>query len=247
MANRESWASTAAALPQGERRQRELPFWQALVDAWGWRRVLDAGCGAGFHIALLRDLGVAVAGFDRSLAALLTAPRGLVVAGDLLLPPLQGAAADGVICLGNTISLLPSRRAQRQVLAALAGLLRPGGVVLLQGEDTRRLVAAGPLLRTRRIDPETVHVRVFERAGRQIRLLAGVARVGGEIQLEESCLLPTSAADLGRLAPARKLRRIEPPAAPPGAGATWWVALETSTGSGLRAPGTPLDRPISPP
>ncbi|MFH1177611.1 MAG: hypothetical protein V1750_09415, partial [Acidobacteriota bacterium] len=192
----------------------------------------------GFHVSLLRDLGVIVAGFDRSLAALRTAPRGLVAAGDLLHPPLQDAVADGVICLGNTISLLPSRRLQRQVLAALAALLRPGGVLLLQGEDTGLLVAAGPLLRTRRIDPETVHVRVFERRGRQVRLLAGVARVGGEAQLEESCFLPTSAAALGRLAATLKLHEIVPPAAPPGAGATWWIALERNSGSWARGPGS---------
>ena len=52
---REGWAALAAAIPEGARRERERPFWQALAVAWGWRRVVDAGCGSGFHLALLGE------------------------------------------------------------------------------------------------------------------------------------------------------------------------------------------------
>jgi SAM-dependent methyltransferase len=224
----------AATLPQAERRARELPFWSALAKRWGWHRVADAGCGAGFHLGLLRDLGVGAVGFDLALAALRAAPRHSVCAGDVLAPPVRPDAFDAVLCLGNTISLLPDRAAQRRALAVLAALLRPGGVLVLQGEDAARNVAGGPVVRTRRIDAETVHVRVFERRGRRVRMLASVAPTGGEAPVEETLLMPTSAATIRRTAGPLELSPVEIPAPPPGSGAAWWVAL-VKTGDGGRA------------
>jgi len=216
----------AATLPQAERRARELPFWSALVERWAWRRVADAGCGAGFHLGLLRDLGVGAVGFDLAVAALRSAPRHSVCAGDVLAPPLRSGAFDAVLCLGNTVSLLPDRAAQRRALTVLAALLRPGGVLVLQGEDAARNVARGPVVRTRRIDAETVHVRLFERRGRHVRMLAGVAPAGGEAAVEETLLLPTTAESIRRSAGQLGLSPMDIPAPPPGSGAAWWTALE---------------------
>ena len=219
------WALAAAALPTAERAARERPFWQVLIAAWGWRRVADAGCGAGFHLELLRGLGVEATGFDLAVAAL---PRaGRAVAGDLLAPPLRPGAFDAVLCLGNTMSLLPDRAGQRRALAALGGLVRPGSIVLLQGEDAGALVRQGPVLRTRRVEGG-VHVRMFERRGRRVRMLAGVAG-GKETTLAEAWLVPTGAADVRRLARPLGLRRVELPAPPPVGGSGWWVALQRSS------------------
>jgi SAM-dependent methyltransferase len=229
----------AATLPQTERRTRELPFWSALAARWGWRRVADAGCGAGFHVGLLRDLDVEAFGFDLAVAALRAGPRRTVSAGDVLAPPFRSAAFDAVLCLGNTISLLPDRAAQRRALTVLAALLRPGGVLVLQGEDAARNVARGPVMRTRRVDAETVHVRVFERRGRRVRMLAAVAPAGGEAPVEETLLLPTTAATIRRGAGHLGLRPVDLPAPPPGGGAAWWAALVKTgvrgQGSGVRA------------
>jgi SAM-dependent methyltransferase len=219
------WARAAAALPTAERVARERPFWQTLIAAWGWRRVADAGCGAGFHLELLRGLGVEATGFDLAVAAL---PRaGGAVAGDLLAPPLRPGAFDAALCLGNTMSLLPDRAGQRRALAALAGLVRPGGVVVLQGEDAGALVREGPVIRTRQVEGG-VHVRIFERRGRRVRMLAGVTG-GNEATLAEAWLVPTGAADVRRLARPLGLRRVELPAPPPGGGSGWWAALQRSS------------------
>lgn len=220
----DAWARAAAALPQAARRERELPFFRALAATWGWRRVVDAGCGGGFHLELLAVLGVGAVGVDLSLSALETAPRGLVVAGDVLAPPLPTGGFDAVLCLGNTVSLLPTRLTQRRAVAALARLLRPGGHLLVQGEDAGALVAAGPTVRTRSLPEGGVHVRVFEQRGRRVRMLAGVAPSSGEAVLTTSWLLPTSAATLARLAAPAGLRPAPFPAPPP-AGSGWWVAL----------------------
>src|SRR5512136_2401103 len=84
----ESWAIAAAALPTDARSQREVPFWRALVERFGWRRVADAGCGGGFHVALLRGLGVEAVGFDRALSPLAGVSTAVLAVGDLLVPPL---------------------------------------------------------------------------------------------------------------------------------------------------------------
>ncbi|MFZ5785161.1 MAG: class I SAM-dependent methyltransferase [Acidobacteriota bacterium] len=222
---RSGWAATAATLPQAARLERERPFWRTLAGYWEWRWVADAGCGAGFHAALLRELGVSVAGFDLELAALAGGERGRVAVGDITLPPLRTGRFDAVLCLGNTMSLLPDRAAQRRALAGMAALVRPGGVVLLQGETASDVSRDGPVVRARALEDGALHVRVFETRGRRVRMLAGAARPGGESPLHEVWLLPTSAASLRLLGKARGLRSASLPARPPGAAATWWLAL----------------------
>ena len=226
MSTHDRWAGSAASLPTDERSKREAPFWRRLAADLGWRLVVDAGCGAGFHVRLLRGLGVRVAGCDLSLSALLAGERGGVAVTDLLAPALRPGLADAVLCLGNTLSLLPSRDAQRRALAALASLLRPGGALLLQGEDAAAVVAAGPLLRTRALADGSLHVRAFERRGRRVRMLAGAAAPGAEAPLHGVWLVPTSPASLARLARPLGLRPAALPVAPPGAAVTWWVLLE---------------------
>ncbi len=97
--------------------------------------------------------------------------------------------------------------------------------MVLQGEDAGALVGGGPLVRTRRIGEGTVHVRVFARVGRRVRMLAGVVGDGAEARLAATLLLPTSPASVGRLAAAHGLAPVSFPAAPPAGGAAWWAAL----------------------
>ena len=229
MSTRDRWAGSAAALPTDERSRREAPFWQRLAADLGWRLVVDAGCGAGFHVRLLRGLGLRVHGCDLALDALLAGERRGVAAADLLASPLRPGAADAVLCLGNTLSLLGSRALQRRALAALAALLRPGGWLLLQGEDAAAAVAAGPLLRTRKLADGAVHVRVFERRGARVRMLAGAAAPGAEAPLHGVWLVPTNAASLARLARPLGLRPTALPVAPPGSAVTWWALLRANT------------------
>lgn len=223
MTDRDRWSATAAALPTAGRAERERPFWEACARTFAWRRVADAGCGAGFHLSLLRGLGVETFGFDVALPALKHVAN--VVAGDLGSPPLQAAAFDAVLCLGNTISLLASRQEQRRAVASLATLVRPGGLLLVQGEGVGALVAAGPVARTRALANGGVHLRVFERRGRHVRMLAGVIHSGVESVLESTLLLPTPRRAALRLARAAGLRPVALPVEPPSGAATWWAAL----------------------
>ena len=139
-----------------------------------------------------------------------------VAVGDLAAPPLRDGSFDAVLCLGNTFSLLSSRRAQTLAIAALTPLARPGGTLMLQGEDAAALVAEGPLVRMRRLSGEAKHVRVFERAGRRVRMFAGVVHDGAESRLETTLLLPTSAATVARIAEPLGLVPLQLPLAAPG-------------------------------
>lgn len=224
MASADGWARTAAALPQGEREARERPFWAALVETDRWRVVADAGCGAGFHLRLLTDLGVRAVGFDLSLAALALGRRRQTLAADLLAPPLAPGRFDAALCLGNTLSLLGNRTRQREALAALAALLRPGGLLLVQAEDAGTLVEGSPLVRSRALEHGRMHLRVFVRHARRVQMLAGVVAPGEDARLDSTWLLPTSATKAAALARPLGLKPVPLPADPP-AGAGWWLAL----------------------
>lgn len=223
----DGWARIAAAVPQDERARRESPFWQELAHSWSWHTVVDAGCGAGFHLRLLRRLGVRGVGFDRFASALPPVSIAPLLIADLAHPALRAATFDAALCLGNTFSLLPSRAAQGDALAALAALLRPGGNVIIQGEDAAALAGAAPVARARTLPDGRTHIRVFERRGARIRMLTGVIAPGSDAGLETVTLLPTSAARLAARARALGLRRVPfPLQPPPGGAATWWLALQ---------------------
>lgn len=223
----DGWARVAAAVPQDERARRESPFWQVLARSWNWRTVIDAGCGAGFHLRLLRRLDVRAVGFDRFASALPPVSVAPLFIADLSHPALRAATFDAALCLGNTFSLLPSRAAQRDALAALGKLVRPGGTVVVQGEDAGTLVGTTPVARARTLPDGRTHLRVFERRGTRVHMLTGAVAPGDDAGLETAMLLPTSAARLAARARALGLRQIAFPAQPPpGGAATWWLALQ---------------------
>lgn len=225
---RDGFAGVVAALPEAQRRNREREFWGQLVAAHGWRRVADAGCGAGFHRRLLASLGVRAVGFDLALVPLVSGRGEPLAVADVRAPALRPRSFDAVLFLGNTLSLLGDRAAQRTAFAALAGLLRREGMLLVQAEDAGSIVRAGPVMRTRTLDDGRVHVRAFERRGTRVRMLAGVVRPGEEAGLEGVWLLPTTAACAAELARPLGLLPVSLPSPPGGAAASWWLALRSA-------------------
>lgn len=117
--------------------------------------VVDAACGAGRHLAALRAAGIPAVGFDLS-ADLLASARGRtgcaghLVRGDLRAPPLAGGCG-AVLCLFTAFGYF-DETANAACLAALAGLLAPGGLLLLDLPDPDR-VRAGLVPRSERRTP----------------------------------------------------------------------------------------------
>lgn len=111
--------------------------------------VVDAGCGAGRHLAALRAAGLPAVGFDLS-ADLLAAARlrpachGRLARGDLRAPPFAGGCG-AVLCLFTAFGYFDDA-GNAACLAALGGLLAPGGWLVLDlpepGALRRNLVAA---------------------------------------------------------------------------------------------------------
>jgi SAM-dependent methyltransferase len=96
--------------------------------------VVDAGCGAGRHLAALRAAGVPAVGFDLSsdlLAAAVRRPAcvGRLARGDLRAPPLAGGCG-AVLCLFTAFGYF-DEAGNAACLAALGGLLAPDGWLVL--------------------------------------------------------------------------------------------------------------------
>jgi len=104
--------------------------------------VVDAGCGGGRHLAALRAGGLPAVGFDLS-ADLLTVAHnrpacvGRLVRADLRAPPLAGECGS-VLCLFTAFGYFDDQ-GNVDCLRALAGLVAPGGWVVLDLPDPAAL------------------------------------------------------------------------------------------------------------
>lgn len=122
---------------------REMPGILKRLRETGARRVLDAGCGTGRHVAALLREGFDTHGADVSeemlaqAKALTGAPERFHLwrMGDE--PPPMGAPFDAFLCLGNA---WPQVEDVDAALAAIRRLVRPGGLVLvgLKAVEIRR-------------------------------------------------------------------------------------------------------------
>jgi SAM-dependent methyltransferase len=117
----------------------EGPFLKSVLEGVGARRVLDAACGSGGHALWLARQGYDVAGADVSpvmiaLAQQKAAADGLsvpFVVSDLA--DLETSTAhDAVLCLGNSLPHLLTQDDLVAALRGMAGVLRPGGALVLQ-------------------------------------------------------------------------------------------------------------------
>ncbi|HAT10600.1 MAG TPA: hypothetical protein DCS97_08415 [Planctomycetes bacterium] len=106
--------------------------------------LVDAGCGAGRHLQALRAAGLPVFGFDLSpdllgVAAQRPAVTGRLARADLRAPPCA-AGCGAVLCLFTAFGYFDDA-ANAACLSSLAGLLAPGGWLVLDLPDPERLRA----------------------------------------------------------------------------------------------------------
>jgi SAM-dependent methyltransferase len=96
--------------------------------------VLELGCGAGALTRHLLAAGFRVIATDASPAMLELARAELGEGADLrrlTLPDDPVPAADAIVSVGHVISYLPDAAAVDRALVAMAGVLRPGGVLAI--------------------------------------------------------------------------------------------------------------------
>lgn len=91
--------------------------------------VVDAGCGPGREIRLLRGRGLRVVGLDLSLGQLRTAGLPGVAQADMRHLPLRTGSADALWCQAALLHV--PHRAVPAVLDEFARVVRPGGALYL--------------------------------------------------------------------------------------------------------------------
>jgi 2-polyprenyl-3-methyl-5-hydroxy-6-metoxy-1,4-benzoquinol methylase len=107
-------------------------------------RGLDVGCGQGWYVARMRDLGFDVNGIDASagqihLAASNIGAPDLVQVGSALQIPAADATYDFAYTI-NVVHHLPSVDDQRAAFAEMFRVLRPGGLLFLHEINTRNVL-----------------------------------------------------------------------------------------------------------
>ena len=133
---------------ESERLQRESPLLrQCLAQAPG-NRVADLACGTGAHAWFFAEVGAHVSAFDLSPEMIAHAQthrshQNITYAqGDMRHP--QGGPWDLAVCLGNSLSLLPTLADIERTLSNTHAALAPGGLFLLQVLNYARLEAQQP-------------------------------------------------------------------------------------------------------
>ena len=133
----------------------------------GRHRVLDCACGTGTDAVALARAGLQVWASDGSAAMVDAARRRVAAAG--MEVPVEVCRWDGlpgrlpgpfdlVLCLGNSISHLPGNQV-RPAFAGMAGVLGPGGRLVLNARNWEKLRRDRPRL--------TFPERVLERDGQR--------------------------------------------------------------------------------
>jgi SAM-dependent methyltransferase len=145
-------------IPWEARLRKEAPWLEAVWARTGARRVLDAACGSGAHVAFIAGQGLEVVGADASASMLDLArerlasipaderPRLIHVAWEDL-PAKLPETYDVVLCLGNSLPYVTDLPALRRGLAGMWACVAPGGVLLLQFKNfVRRRAEADRML-----------------------------------------------------------------------------------------------------
>lgn len=157
-----------------KRLDREGPFYRRLFDQLGARRVLDAACGTGQHLILFSGWGLSCTGSDADAEMIARARANSQAAGvalDLFVAPFADLPArvsepfDVVLCVGNSLSMVPESEVEASV-AGLAAAVRPGGALVVHVLNALRFAKPGAQflpLQVRERDGRTVlFQKVFE-------------------------------------------------------------------------------------
>lgn len=140
----------------------ELPFIRRTLEASpASRDVLDAACGTGMHAIALAKLGLNVCGADLSEAMIdrsrvnakteIVSVRFEAVGFGNLAAAFGAGSFDALLCLGNSLPHVTTKRALQETLADFARCLRSGGKLLLQSRNFDAVMTT----RQRWMEPQT--------------------------------------------------------------------------------------------
>jgi len=131
----------------------ELPFLLRLLGQSGGQRILDAACGTGWHAIALAREGYTATGADISAAMIARAranaqSQGVAAtfkqASFQQLPEVAGTDFDALLCLGNSLVHVLNDDDLRRSLAAMAGCLRAGRLLVIHNLNYDRRMVERP-------------------------------------------------------------------------------------------------------
>ncbi|MFQ5831600.1 MAG: class I SAM-dependent methyltransferase [Candidatus Thorarchaeota archaeon] len=134
------------------RLKREMPFLLEGIPKSGLSRVLDMACGSGRHSVEMAANGMEVVGFDISpvmidFAKRLAKERGVAVdfrvAEMMTFRSVIEEQFDVVICLGNSLALLPNKETLESVVEDVYSSLSPQGIFIIQVLNFQEILLSG--------------------------------------------------------------------------------------------------------
>lgn len=136
------------------------PFWNRFGDSLrtlpSGAHVLDCACGTGYNALALTHHGFIVSGSDASQAMLTEASRRLPEHVNLRhcewseLPGAFAERFDAVVCTGNSLMHAGDEHSMVAALTGISGVLKPGGLLLLDSRNWEKLREERPLLQVPR-------------------------------------------------------------------------------------------------
>ena len=152
MSNTDLWDTLSANYDRfvnwEQRLDREMPFLESHLASHGARRVLDVACGTGHHTIALAQRGYEVVGTDISEGMVRQARQNAESAGASAVFHRAGFGHlreavkepfDALLCLGNSLPSVLSEEALIVALADMAGMLVPGGLIVIQNLNYDRV------------------------------------------------------------------------------------------------------------
>lgn len=119
-----------------KRLEREGPLLRELLERTPGKRVVDMACGSGLHARFFADVGARVSAFDIAREMIqLAQTKGDAERIDYRVSDMRsimGGPWDLALCLGNSMSLLPTASAVQETFNTTAACLKPGSLFLVQ-------------------------------------------------------------------------------------------------------------------
>lgn len=194
------------------RLQRQQEILASLLESLPAKTAVDMGCGTGVHAIALARLGLDVTGVDLS-EGMLSRARAHAeetdsavrfIAGDFL-APVPSTPAELLLCLGNSLPHLESREALTAVLKHWRKLTAPGGHVLIQLLNYRRVLAKRErIVNIRRSGSDTI-IRFYDFLDDTLQFnILTIREAGGAMthSIQSTRLLPFRDSDFLSAAPA---------------------------------------------
>ena len=130
------------------RLKNEAPFFKKLFEENRVKKVLDIACGTGHHSIFFAKSGYEVTGVDKSKEMIKLAKRNskgvsgikFLQSSFLEIYPTVKNRFDAVICLGNSLPHLLSKKDLKKTLQNIYDLLNPEGILIIQNRNYDKIL-----------------------------------------------------------------------------------------------------------